>query len=107
MALLSNGIGAHAEPSPRFKAVAFDYFFIFDPNSVVPKVEKVFPGKGLEFTKAWRAKQFEYGFLRSITDNEPHGATLTDAIRAAEALDAMEQSAATGSWVTLPTPPQP
>lgn len=51
-----------------YKAVAFDYFVIFDPNSVVAEVEKVFPGKGLDFTKAWRAKQFEYGFLRSITD---------------------------------------
>ncbi|MBW7910572.1 MAG: haloacid dehalogenase type II [Alphaproteobacteria bacterium] len=55
--------------TPRYKAVAFDYFVIFNPNSVVPEVEKVFPGKGLEFTKAWRAKQFEYGFLRSITNN--------------------------------------
>jgi len=53
---------------PRFKAVAFDYFVIFDANSVIPEVEKVFPGKGVEFTKAWRSKQFEYGFLRSITD---------------------------------------
>jgi 2-haloacid dehalogenase len=52
---------------PRFKAVAFDYFVIFDPNSVVPSVDEAFPGKGAEFTKAWRAKQFEYGFLRSIT----------------------------------------
>lgn len=51
----------------RYKAVAFDYFVIFDPNSVVSEVEKVFPGKGLDGTKAWRAKQFEYGFLRSIT----------------------------------------
>lgn len=51
----------------RYKAVAFDYFVIFDPNSVVGEVEKVFPGKGLDVTKAWRAKQFEYGFLRSIT----------------------------------------
>lgn len=52
---------------PRFKAIAFDYFVIFDPNSVVESVEKEFPTKGLEFTKAWRGKQFEYGFLRSIT----------------------------------------
>ncbi|WP_127499894.1 Gfo/Idh/MocA family protein [Actinoplanes solisilvae] len=41
-------------------------------------------------------------FLRSITDNQPYGATLVDAIRAAEALDALEQSAASGAWVTLP-----
>ena len=57
-----------ATAGPRFKAVAFDYFVIFNPNSVVPVVEEAFPGKGAEFTKAWRAKQFEYGFLRSITD---------------------------------------
>jgi 2-haloacid dehalogenase len=57
------------EPTPpRFKAVAFDYFVIFDPNSVIPAVEEAYPGKGTEFAKAWRAKQFEYGFLRSITD---------------------------------------
>ena len=56
-----------AQAAPRFKAVAFDYFVIFNANSVVPAVEKAFPGKGTEFTKAWRAKQFEYGFLRSIT----------------------------------------
>jgi 2-haloacid dehalogenase len=53
---------------PRFKAVAFDYFVIFDPNSVIPAVEEVYPGKGADFTKAWRGKQFEYGFLRSITN---------------------------------------
>ena len=57
---------AHAQAAPRFKAVAFDNFVIFNPNSVAPEVEKAFPGKGTEFTKAWRAKQFEYGFLRSI-----------------------------------------
>jgi 2-haloacid dehalogenase len=55
--------------APRYKAVAFDYFVIFNPNSVIDEVEKVFPGKGLEFTKLWRTKQFEYGFLRSITDD--------------------------------------
>ncbi len=64
--------------SPRFKAVAFDYFVIFDPNSVVPAVEKVFPGKGLEFTKMWRAKQFEYGFLRSITNRHADFFKVTD-----------------------------
>src|SRR6478752_3461465 len=58
---------AQQPPKPRFKAVAFDYFVIFDANSVVPAVEAAFPGKGAEFTKAWRAKQFEYGFLKSIT----------------------------------------
>jgi 2-haloacid dehalogenase len=59
---------AQEQATPRFKAVAFDYFVIFNPNSMIPAVEGAFPGKGAEFTKAWRAKQFEYGFLRSITN---------------------------------------
>jgi len=58
-----------AGSKPHFKAVAFDYFVIFDANSVIPTVEKIFPGKGAEFTKAWRSKQFEYGYLRSITSH--------------------------------------
>ena len=67
---LLNGEAQAAGPSTsHFKAVAFDYFVIFDPNSVVPEVEKAFPGKGVEFTKAWRSKQFEYSFLRSITSD--------------------------------------
>jgi len=53
--------------TPRFKAVAFDYFVIFDPDSILPTVEEVVPGRALEFTRAWRSKQFEYGFLRAIT----------------------------------------
>ncbi len=60
---------ALASTTPRYKAVAFDYFVIFNPNSVVGTAEKIFPGKGMDVTKAWRAKQFEYGFLRSITKN--------------------------------------
>jgi 2-haloacid dehalogenase len=70
--LFAFGTAAHGlaqePPRPRFKAVAFDYFVIFDPGSVVPVVEEAFPGRGAEFTRAWRAKQFEYGFLRSITN---------------------------------------
>jgi 2-haloacid dehalogenase len=67
IALLSGPSHAQESPRPRFKAVAFDYFVIFDPNSVVPEVEKVFPGKGAELTRVWRGKQFEYCFLRTIT----------------------------------------
>lgn len=59
-----------SEAAPRFKAVAFDYFVLFNANSVIPKVEKEFPGKGVAFTQAWRARQFDYGFLRSITNRQ-------------------------------------
>lgn len=40
-------------------------------------------------------------FLRAVADGTPHGATLADAVRAAEALDAMSRSAADGGWVRL------
>lgn len=55
--------------SHRFKAIAFDYFVLFDPDSVVREVEEVFPGKGRELTTLWRTRQFEYSWLRSITNH--------------------------------------
>jgi 2-haloacid dehalogenase len=91
--LLASGTQAQAE-APRFKAVAFDYFVIFNPNSVIPEVEKAFPGQGVEFTKAWRAKQFEYGFLRSITDRHADFFKVTE--------DALIYTAAA---MKLPLPP--
>jgi 2-haloacid dehalogenase len=73
------GSGLAQEPTlPRFKAVAFDYFVIFNANSVVPSVERAFPGKGMEFTKAWRAKQFEYCFVRSIADRHADFSKVTE-----------------------------
>ena len=52
---------------PRYRAVAFDYFVLFNPDSVVSVVDRVAPGKGREFTGIWRTRQFEYSWLRSIT----------------------------------------
>jgi 2-haloacid dehalogenase len=68
--LLCAPVDAKEPSAPRFKAVAFDYFVIFDANSVAPEVEQAFPGKGAEFTKMWRSKQFEYCYLRTITGRE-------------------------------------
>src|SRR5215831_12599464 len=53
---------------PRFKAVAFDYFVIFNPNSIVPDIDAAFPGRGREFVNLWRTRQFEYAWLRSMTN---------------------------------------
>ncbi|OJF09699.1 Gfo/Idh/MocA family protein [Couchioplanes caeruleus] len=59
------------------------------------------PGSGnamgyddLKVIEAWH-------FLRSIAEGRPYGATLDDAVRSAEALDAMAVSAETRAWVTL------
>jgi predicted dehydrogenase len=43
-----------------------------------------------------------YRFLRSVAEDRPYGATLADAVRSAEVLDAMAVSAETGTWVDLP-----
>jgi 2-haloacid dehalogenase len=70
VAAMFAALAANAWAAPRYKAVAFDYFVIFNPNSVIPVVEEEYPGKGTAFTTAWRAKQFDYGFLRSITGHQ-------------------------------------
>jgi 2-haloacid dehalogenase len=79
---------AQAQPAPRFKAVAFDYFVIFDANSIVPEVEKAFPGKSAEFVRIWRAKQFEYCYLRTITGRFADFSAVTEdaLVYAAEAM---------------------
>ncbi|SNX65337.1 predicted dehydrogenase [Streptomyces sp. TLI_55] len=42
-----------------------------------------------------------YGFLRSIAEGTPYGATLQDAVASAAALDAMTRSAERRTWVDL------
>ena len=42
-----------------------------------------------------------YHFLRSIAEGTAHGTTLDDAVRSAEALDAMARSVETGGWVAV------
>jgi predicted dehydrogenase len=42
-----------------------------------------------------------YNFLRSVAEGVAYGATLDDAVRSAEALEAMSASAEQGTWVSL------
>ncbi|HEY4230774.1 MAG TPA: haloacid dehalogenase type II [Thermoanaerobaculia bacterium] len=48
------------------KAVAFDAFPIFDPRPVFALAENLFPGRGAELAGAWKARQFEYQWLRAL-----------------------------------------
>jgi 2-haloacid dehalogenase len=48
----------------QIKAIAFDAFPIFDPRPVFALAERLFPGKGSEFSNEWRSRQFEYTWLR-------------------------------------------
>jgi 2-haloacid dehalogenase len=58
---------AGAGAAPRFKAIAFDYLVLFNADSVVTEVERVFPGRGVELANLWRTRQFEYSWLRSMS----------------------------------------
>ena len=50
-----------------FEAVAFDYFVLFNPDSVVAAVERIMPGQRREFSNL-ADRQFKSSWLRSISD---------------------------------------
>ena len=53
-------------PMP-IKAMVFDAFPILDPRPVYSFGERLFPEKGTELANLWRARQFEYMWLRSLS----------------------------------------
>ena len=55
-----------ASVDTKYKAIAFDGFPIIDARPILAKAEEIFPGKGAELSGAWRTRQFEYGWLRSL-----------------------------------------
>lgn len=56
-----------ATPKPDIKAIAFDAFPIFDPRPIFKLAETLITERGEEFVKVWRAKQFEYTWLRALS----------------------------------------
>src|SRR5262245_17442569 len=49
------------------RALVFDaYGTLFDVHSVAALCEQLWPGKGAAITRAWRAKQLEYTWQRSL-----------------------------------------
>jgi 2-haloacid dehalogenase len=65
--VLLSTLQAQAVTQPRFKAIAFDAFPIFDPRPVFGLAETLFPGKGGDLSNAWRTRQFEYQWLRALS----------------------------------------
>jgi 2-haloacid dehalogenase len=63
--MVLSGSAAVATGRPRFQAIAFDAFPIFDPRSVAARCEALFPGRGGELVQMWRTRQFEYTWLRT------------------------------------------
>ena len=65
--LLSAGpLAAMPSGAPRIKAIAFDGLAVIDMRPVATLAERIFPGHGNELTAAWRTKQFEYTWLRTL-----------------------------------------
>ena len=64
----ANGsIGKKGTMPREISALVFDaYGTLFDVHSVTRAAESLFPGKGAALSAAWRSKQLEYTWLRSI-----------------------------------------
>ncbi len=52
----------------KVKAVVFDAFVIFDPRPLVARAEELFPGHGATLCNEWKTRQFEYSWLRSMSN---------------------------------------
>jgi 2-haloacid dehalogenase len=65
MGMVSIVPGKSTSGDYKTKVVAFDAFALFNANSVVAAVEKMFPKRGAALSLAWRAAQFEYTWLRN------------------------------------------
>jgi len=50
----------------QIKALAFDAFPVFDSRPIFRACEEAFPGHGSDLSNAWRARQFEYQWLRAL-----------------------------------------
>src|SRR6478735_7407572 len=55
-----------ARPRRAIKAAAFDGFAVFDATAVVSSADALVPGHGRELVAAWRAKHFDYQWLRTL-----------------------------------------
>jgi 2-haloacid dehalogenase len=56
-----------AEATPQVKAIAFDGLVVFDLRPIAALTEELFPGRGAELSSAWRTRQFEYTWLRTLS----------------------------------------
>ena len=66
-AIAAPSVRAQTLGAKKIRAVAFDGFPVFDPRPVFAKADAMFPGKGGELSNAWRTRQFEYTWLRTLS----------------------------------------
>ena len=66
-AIAAPSVRAQTLGAKKIRAIAFDGFPVFDPRPVFAKADAMFPGKGGELSNAWRTRQFEYTWLRTLS----------------------------------------
>jgi 2-haloacid dehalogenase len=66
--LLGSSVRRSFAQSGNFKAIAFDGFVIIDPRPVAMRAEELFPGQGEPLMESWRSRQFEYTWLRTLSN---------------------------------------
>jgi len=102
---------AQASPRSRFKAIAFDAFPIFDPRPIAALAETLFPGKGSAIMNAWRTRQFDYQWLRTLAGRyadfleTTEGSLLFTAKQLQLELSADKQQQLMSAWSNLPVWP--
>jgi 2-haloacid dehalogenase len=64
-------------PRARIRAICFDLFTILDPRSVVRAADAIVPQRGAELWTAWKARQFEYSWLRAAAGRYADFRTVT------------------------------
>src|ERR1700754_4080902 len=62
----------------RIKAVWFDGLALFDPRPIFGMAEQFFPGKGASLLAAWRGRQFDYTWLRTMMGSYVDFIQITD-----------------------------
>jgi 2-haloacid dehalogenase len=65
--LLASAREGLSQPARRVKAIAFDAFPVLDPRPVFALAEDLFPGNGAALATAWRIRQFEYTWPRTMS----------------------------------------
>ena len=92
----------------HIKAVAFDGFAIFDAAPVFSLLDDLFPAQGKPLANLWRARQFEYMWLRSLSRRYSSFLSITAEalVFAAKALGveltAVNRSRLLDAWMNLP-----
>lgn len=62
----------------RIRAICFDLFTIFDPRGVARVAQDLLGERAAELCEAWRARQFEYAFLRAAAGQYVDFRAVTD-----------------------------